>query len=189
MTIKQRQHLLAFLRLYDGQIDGIWGPKSTAAMDIVLTKYPDLDAEAALLKAVTEWENVTDNNVGNTGGDFWDEIEYFTREEFRCKCGGRYCNGFPAEPNEKMVRIANQLRKNIGVPIDVISGLRCETWNRLQGGVVNSQHMFGEAMDIRALGKSQAVVEAELDKIGGVRYHYAIAGSSNVHFDVPKGNR
>lgn len=122
-------------------------------------------------------------------GTFWDEIEHFNREEFRCQCGGKYCNGYPAEPDERMVRIANQLRKNLGVPITVVSGLRCKTWNAIQGGVSNSQHMYGEAADIYASGVSQARVEAELDKIGGVRYHYPIKGSSNVHFDVPKGNR
>lgn len=189
MTNKQKQHLLAFLGLYDGRIDGIWGPKSQKAMKDFGEIYNRSGDDDDLLTAVYNWvPDATDNNVGHTG-TFWDEIEFFDREEFRCKCGGRYCNGFPAEPKEKLVRIADQLRKNLGVPIDVISGLRCETWNRLQGGVVNSQHMFGEAMDIRARGKSQSVVEAELDKIGGIRYHYPIKGSSNVHFDVPKGNR
>ena len=88
-----------------------------------------------------------------------------------------------------MVRIADQLRKNLGVPISIVSGLRCKTWNAIQGGVSNSQHMYGEAADIYAEGVSQSRVEAELDKIGGVRYHYSIGGSNNVHFDVPKGNR
>jgi uncharacterized protein YcbK (DUF882 family) len=55
--------------------------------------------------------------------------------------------------------------------------------------VENSQHKFGEAADIYAAGYTQAQVEAELDNIGGVRYHYPITGSSNVHFDIPKGAR
>lgn len=123
-------------------------------------------------------------------GTFWDDVApYFTREEFKCKCGGKYCNGYPAEPKEQFVRIAYQLRKNLGVPVTIVSGLRCQTWNRIQGGVANSQHMYGGAGDVRARGKTQAQVEAELDRIGGVRYHYAIAGSSNVHFDIPKGAR
>ena len=122
-------------------------------------------------------------------GTFWDGIRHFKREEFRCKCGGKYCNGYPAEPDERMVRIADHLRKNLGVPITIVSGLRCKTWNAIQGGVVNSQHMYGEAADIYAKGVSQSRVEAELDKIGGVHYHYAIKGSSNVHFDIPKGMR
>ena len=122
-------------------------------------------------------------------GTFWDDIKWFTREEFRCKCKGQYCGGFPAEPKEQLVRIANQLRENLGVPVKVVSGLRCQRWNAIQGGVANSQHMYGEAVDIYAKGTTQAQVERELDRIGGVRYHYAIAGSSNVHFDIPKGAR
>ena len=191
MTNKQKQCLLAYLGYYVGDIDGIWGSMSRAAMAAFIKDFAGLDVpgipedapEKALRHAVAYDLFKTEE------GDFWDEIEYFDREEFRCKCGGKYCDGFPAEPKEEMVRIANQLRKNLGVPIDVISGLRCETWNRIQGGVENSQHMFGEAMDIRARGKSQAVVEAELDRIGGVRYHYPIKNSNNVHFDIPKGAR
>jgi uncharacterized protein YcbK (DUF882 family) len=81
------------------------------------------------------------------------------------------------------------LRNNLGVPITIISGLRCKTWNDIQGGVSNSQHMYGEAADIYADGVHPSRVEAELDKIGGIRYHYHIKNSNNVHFDVPKGNR
>lgn len=201
MTIKQRQHLLAYLGYYVGAIDGDWGAGSKAAAtafqkDRNLT--PDgiggPETDKALRYAVSndimkpETVPDEDNNVPVTG-TFWDEIEFFTREEFRCKCGGKYCNGFPAEPQEQLVRIADQLRKNLGVPITVVSGLRCPEWNRIQKGVKTSQHQYGEALDIYARGKTQAQVEKELDRIGGVRYHYAIAGSSNVHFDIPKGAR
>ena len=187
MTDKQKQNILQFLGLYDGAIDGIWGTKSQAAMESVREKYPGQDDTAALLDAVADWKPEI-HETGSTG-TFWDEIEYFDRSEFKCKCGGKYCNGYPSEPDERMVRIADQLRKNLGVPITIVSGLRCKTWNAIQGGVSNSQHMYGEAADIYAKGVSQSCVEQELDKIGGVRYHYAITGSSNVHFDVPKGNR
>ena len=203
MTIKQRQHLLAYLGYYVGAIDGDWGSGSKAAAtafqkDRNLT--PDgigsPETDKALRYAVAnDLENPivskkeTVDKESLTTGTFWDEIEYFTRDEFKCKCGGKYCNGYPSEPDERMVRIADQLRKNLGVPITIVSGLRCKTWNAIQGGVSNSQHMYGEAADIYAKGVSQSRVEDELDKIGGVRYHYAIKGSSNVHFDVPKGNR
>ena len=149
---------------------------------------PDNSLEKALKHAVA-YDLFKTEPVKDETGTFWDEIEYFDRSEFKCKCGGKYCNGYPAEPNERMVRIADQLRKNLGVPISIVSGLRCKTWNAIQGGVSNSQHMYGEAADIYAKGVSQSRVEAELDKIGGVRYHYPITSSSNVHFDVPKGNR
>ena len=211
MTIEQNQCLLRYLGYYTGAIDGVWGEGSQLATIDFQRDFGGISVdgicgdhtEKALKHAVaygiekkpdsTDYTDVQNNNTGNSTdintGTFWDEIEYFTRDEFKCKCGGKYCNGYPAEPDERMVRIADQLRKNLGVPITIVSGLRCRTWNAIQGGVSNSQHMYGEAADIYAKGVSQSRVEAELDKIGGVRYHYAIAGSNNVHFDVPKGNR
>ena len=207
MTILQIQCLLAYLGYYTITVDGIWGPGTVAAVKAFQGDFGGLDVDGvageatqkALKHAVAygmEKNTSTDEPSGSqTGtsssqtGTFWDEIQYFNREEFRCKCGGKYCNGYPAEPDERMVRIADKLRKNLGVPITIVSGLRCKTWNAIQGGVSNSQHMYGEAADIYAMGVSQSRVEVELDEIGGVRYHYAIKGSNNVHFDVPKGNR
>ena len=198
MTVKQRQHLLAYLGYYVGPVDATWGSGSRAACTafqqdfggIVVDGHGGPETDKALKHAVAYDMFKVDNVVEETlTGSFWDEIEYFTRDEFRCKCGGKYCNGFPAEPKEQLVRIADQLRKNLGVPITVVSGLRCPTWNQIQGGVDNSQHMYGEAADIYASGISQLRVETELDNIGGVRYHYPITGSSNVHFDIPKGAR
>lgn len=196
MTNKQKQNLLAYLGYYVGKIDGIWGTLSKTAMDSFKADFKGLDvpnipenAPEKALKHAVAYDLFKTEPVKEETGTFWDKIEYFDRSEFKCKCGGKYCNGFPSEPDERMVRIANQLRKNLGVPITIVSGLRCKTWNAIQGGVSNSQHMYGEAADIYAKGVSQSRVEQELDKIGGVRYHYAIKGSSNVHFDVPKGNR
>ena len=202
MTVKQRQHLLAYLGYYVGNIDGDWGTLSKTACTafqkdfggIAVDGYGGTETDKALKHSVCygmpaqKVEEVVEEKTEGTG-TFWDDIEHFTRDEFKCKCGGKYCNGYPSEPDERMVRIADQLRKNLGVPITIVSGLRCKTWNAIQGGVSNSQHMYGEAADIYAKGVSQSRVEQELDKIGGVRYHYAIAGSNNVHFDVPKGNR
>lgn len=201
MTNKQRQNLLQYLDYYIGLPDNDWGPLSREAckafqQDRNLTPngYGSPETDKALLYAVyndlKKPQPVEDEVISNSetpAGTFWDDIEYFTRDEFRCKCGGKYCNGFPAEPKELLVRIADQLRKNLGVPITIISGLRCPTWNKIQGGVENSQHMYGEAADVYARGMSQLRVETELDNIGGVRYHYPITGSSNVHFDIPKG--
>lgn len=196
MTIKQKQHLLAYLGYYVGNVDGVWGQLSETAMNAFKADFKGLDipnmtenAPEKALKHAVAYDLFKTEPVKEETGTFWDEIEYFTRDEFRCKCGGNYCNGFPSEPDERMVRIADKLRKNLGVPVTIVSGLRCKTWNAIQGGVSNSQHMYGEAADIYAKGVSQSRVEVELDKIGGVRYHYAITDSRNVHFDVPKGER
>ena len=196
MTIRQRQHLLAYLGYYVGTVDGDWGSGSRAACTafqqdfggIVVDGHGGTETDKALKHAVA-YDLFKTEPAKEETGTFWDEIVHFKRDEFKCKCGGKYCNGYPAEPDERMVRVADQLRKNLGVPITIVSGLRCKTWNAIQGGHSHSQHMYGEAADIYAKGVSQSRVEAELDKIGGVRYHYPIKDSSNVHFDVPKGNR
>lgn len=199
MTDKQRQYLLAYLGYYVGEVDGDWGTLSRTACKAFQTDFggiaidgfggPETDKDLKHAVAIGFLRREPVNDLDTETGTFWDEIEFFDREEFRCKCGGKYCNGYPAEPDERMVRIADQLRKNLGVPITIVSGLRCKTWNAIQNGHAQSQHMYGEAADIYAKGVPQSRVETELDKIGGVRYHYAIKGSSNVHFDVPKGNR
>lgn len=136
-------------------------------------------------------ETATDIPVGDkkeTTGTFWDEIEYFTRDELKCKCGWRYCNGFPAEPQELAVRLADRARKHFGKPAHNVSFLRCPEWNRLQGGVANSQHMYGEAMDIRIDGVSANELYSFMKKQPEVRYTYKI-NEKNVHFDIPKGAR
>ena len=198
MTIRQRQHLLAYLGYYVGTVDGDWGSGSRAACTafqqdfggIVVDGHGGTETDKALKHAVAyDLFKVDISNEETTTGSFWDDIQYIKRDEFRCKCGGKNCNGFPAEPKEQLVRIADQLRKNLGVPITIVSGLRCPTWNQIQGGVADSQHQYGEAADIYCSGISQLRVETELDNIGGVRYHYPITGSDNVHFDIPKGAR
>jgi len=201
MDAKDMQCLLLYLkdrqgnRYYTGTVDGVWGSLSAKALRAFQQDYPGLsptgEADGADWTALTRAvaEGIPQKEEAASAGSFWEEIRYFDREEFRCRCGGKYCGGFPAEPREQLVRIADRLRQNLGVPVTVVSGLRCPTWNAIQGGVADSQHMYGEAADIYAAGCTQAQVEAELEAIGGVRYHYPISGSANVHFDIPKGAR
>lgn len=162
MTDKQRQNLLQYLGYYDGIPDGAWGPKSRAACRAFQTDFGGIaqdgfggpETDAALKHAVSlgflKREDATDTNAGSKDktGTFWNEIEFFDREEFRCQCGGKYCNGFPNEPHEATVRFADAIRRRVGKPIRVNSGLRCPTWNSIQGGVANSNHMTGGAVDL-----------------------------------------
>ena len=171
MTAKQRQHLLAYLGYYVGNIDGDWGTLSREACrrfqqdfgGITADGFGGPETDKALKHAVAigfllREPVAEDNNVPSTG-TFWDEIEFFDREEFRCQCGGKYCNGFPNEPHEATVRFADAIRRRLGKPINVNSGLRCQTWNSIQGGVANSNHMGGGAVD---LGCPAGVTPAEM---------------------------
>ena len=158
MTNTQRQHLLAYLGYYVGTIDGDWGTLSRTACKAFQTDFGGIAADGfggpetdkALKHAVAigflRREPVPDSDTKT--GTFWDEIAFFEREEFRCQCGGKYCNGFPTEPHEATVRFADAIRRRVGKPIPVNSGLRCPTWNSIQGGVANSNHMTGGAVDL-----------------------------------------
>lgn len=193
MTIRQIQNLLQFLGFYDGIPDSMWGSKSRAATEKFQGKYKGLavtgtadeQTQKALRDAVAYGMPQYEAESGADSGDFWNDIEYFDREEFRCKCGGKYCKGFPAEPKETMVRLANGARKHFGRPGYIVSGLRCKTWNAIQGGVANSQHMHGEACDLQIQGVSGDDLLAYIQAQPGVRCAYKITGTNNVHFDVP----
>lgn len=128
-----------------------------------------------------------ETNAKGQTGTFWDEIEFFTEEEFRCKCGGRYCSGYPARMREEVVRICDNARRYFGRPGHIVSGLRCRTWNTIQGGVGNSQHLYGEAVDLRIEGITSDELMAFL-ATQPHRYSYRINGT-NVHVDIPKGKR
>lgn len=157
------------------------------AMGLSVTGIVDKETYAELC----QWTGpAPDKNVGDKAspaGTFWDEIEFFTEEEFKCKCGGRYCSGYPARMREEVVRICDNARRHFGKRGSIVSGLRCQIWNSSQGGVANSQHMYGEAVDLRIDGVSADKLLAFI-KTQPHRYAYKINGT-NVHVDVPKGKR
>lgn len=168
MDNKQRQHLLAYLGYYVGAVDGIWGSGSREAClafqrdrELTVDGYGGPETDKALRYAVyndlekTEpVEDVPDNNVENKTGTFWDESEFFDREEFRCQCKGKYCNGFPVEPEEELIRTCNEIRRRLGVPVSIVdsggSGVRCPRHNAAVGGVGNSNHLYGKAADLHS---------------------------------------
>lgn len=193
MTVKQIQNLLQYLGYYNGIPDGDFGPLSRQAVTDFQRAFglkvdgdPGPETQKALTHAVAYGMPTRDEPEPTA--DWWDEIEFFTREEFKCKCGGQYCDGYPAEMQEKVVRIADAARKHFGRPAHVVSGLRCETWNKIQDGVEESQHIYGEACDLRISGVTADKLLAWFLQQNGVRYAYKINGT-NVHFDIPKGDR
>ena len=193
MTVKQIQNLLQYLDYYNGIPDGDFGPLTREAVTDFQRAFglkvdgdPGPETQKAMTHAVAY--GMPERKQPEPTADWWDEIEFFDREEFRCQCGGQYCDGYPAEPQEKMVRIADAARKHFKRPANVVSGLRCETWNEILGGVWNSQHRYGEACDLQIPGVTGAQLMAFLDT-QPIRYAYIINDTNNVHFDIPKGKR
>lgn len=170
MTDRQKQHLLGYLGYYNAEVDGIWGPLSRKAME----EFREDHGEKDLREAVAE------------DGSFWDEIDFFSREEFRCTCGGRGCGGFPAEPRERLVRNADAVRKHFGRAAIVSSGVRCRLRNsELSGSAANSLHLSGRAMDFCVRGVGSGELLKLVRTLPGVDECYAIDGSY-VHMGVEK---
>lgn len=181
MTIRQIQNLLDYLGYDPGAIDGVMGRNTQAAVRRFQADYgltadgdPGAATQKMLIGAVAgtavKVDKPADANQAQTG-TFWDDIQYFSRAEFKCQCGGKYCNGFPAEPAEETVRMADEIRKRVGVPLTVNSGLRCKQHNAEVGGVPNSLHTTGQAVDLSGAispSKLYAIAqEVQAEKIPG----------------------
>lgn len=183
MNTKQKQALLFYLGYYVGAIDGVWGSGSKTACKAFQKDFGlaadgvcGTDTEKALKHTVCY--GISKKEEAVQSGDFWDDIKYFKKSEFRCKCG---CGADKME--EKLIRVADRVRGHFGKPVTVSSGRRCSKHNANVGGVSNSRHLSGKAMDFCVSGKSSAQVLEYVQKQSEIRYAYAIDGSY-VHMDV-----
>lgn len=61
--------------------------------------------------------------------------------------------------------LLDPIRERFAVPMIITSGYRCERVNKLVGGVDNSQHMTGEAVDFCFAGFSKKTMAAAFFEI------------------------
>lgn len=187
LSVTERQKYLRELGFYNGRIDGLEGIKTVKAYQELQTKYfarpQDVDGKYGmntdrLLRSVYACR----------------KSKYFNLDEFKCKCSGKYCTGYPAALDEDLVNGLNALRSTYGLPISITSGMRCSKWNAKQGGASGSRHMQGKAADITGAptntAKKRAAVKALWMKQKEARYTYCQEDSkkynmgSSVHVDV-----
>ena len=80
-------------------------------------------------------------------------MKYFTPEGdpmlFACPCGE--CD---AAPSRAFLERLDEARGIAGVPFTVVSGPRCAAHNAAVGGAPGSDHLLGEAADIRTKSSS-----------------------------------
>lgn len=175
MTPRMKQGIMAITADADGNfyyndaLDGKWGPKSKAAAERFLRDFTGEKAE----------ESAT---PGPKPASVWDGIKYFTKEECCCRCKRKYCDG-TKEPERELLEVADEIRETIGGPLIPTSVIRCEEWNEICGGVANSRHKLGKAMDAWVPGMTAAELLAIAQKNPRVRYAYAV-DELVVHFDV-----
>lgn len=149
LSIKTRQKYLKTLGFYTGKVDGIEGNLTKAAYLKIQKKYfPESEQDSV-------YGNKTDILLKSAYN--CRDLKYFKLEEFKCKCGGKYCTGYPAVVKRSLVtKLDKKLRPKYGA-MSIISGLRCKVWNRLQGGVANSEHMNGGAADFQCAESRKGV--------------------------------
>ena len=197
MTVKQIQCLLTYLGYSPGTIDGIEGRNTQGAIRAFQADYGltvdgifGIGTEARIREVVASGEppQQPQDAQGTEGGaDWWQDIRYFKRAEFRCPCGR--CGGFPVEPQESIVRTVDEIRYRLGIPISIVdgggSGVRCAAHNAEVGGVANSQHLFGLAADLHSAAspaEMKAAAEEVLGHTGGIGLY-----GWGIHVDTRQG--
>lgn len=167
LSVKTRQKYLKTLGFYDGKIDGKWGTKSKKATLALQKKYFSREKDRDGV-----YGNNTDillRSAYNCRG-----LKHFKLEEFKCKCRGKYCTGYPAVVSRSLVlKLDQKLRVKYGA-MSIISGLRCKRWNVLQGGVSGSMHTKGKAVDFQC-AESRKGVSARKKIIAYCKKHFSYA--------------
>jgi uncharacterized protein YcbK (DUF882 family) len=108
--------------------------------------------------------------------------EHFDSKEFACHCG---CG--ESKVNPKLIELLESIRKKVGKSINIVSGHRCEEHNKKVGGAAHSQHVLGNAADIRIPGMDASDVQHWLvinfnKEIGGMGCY-----NTFTHVDVREG--
>lgn len=106
----------------------------------------------------------------------WNEITHFKIHEFDCKCGCGQNN-----ISGELVSMLEKAREIAGVPFKINCGCRCIKHNQEVGGVADSAHCKGLAVDISALGDSVrfSIVSALLS----VGFKRVLLYSTFIHVD------
>ncbi len=107
--------------------------------------------------------------------------EHFKSGEFACHCCG--LEGV----SDELIDLLEDIREAVAAPVSVLSGRRCVSHNQACGGKVHSQHLLGEAADIKVASLTPkelgALIERRFNPPGMGVY------STFVHVDVRKGAR
>ncbi len=111
------------------------------------------------------------------------DFKNFEFKELKCKCGGKYCNGYPVGFSYELLSQLQDVRNYFGKPVIITSAVRCAQHNANVGGVKNSKHTQGRAVDFYVKGVSYAKLKAYVNKLPYKNYQYNIRGSV-MHRDI-----
>lgn len=113
------------------------------------------------------------------------DFKNFSYSEFKCKCGGKYCNGYPVPFSYELAKNLQTIRTHFGQPLYITSPLRCEQHNKNSGGTANSKHKKGWAVDFYVKGVSFSELQKYCKTLPYYNYSYRINNNQDViHFDI-----
>lgn len=186
MTTKQRQNLLAYLGYYSGDIDGIYGQQTQAAVErfqeafgcIVVDGLAGQETDKAMRHAVAYGmpeETVKENSTTASA----DAEQYLQSDgcyhiprgvdvqlsknlwahEIHCQ-GNGCCK--ESIISKQMVEMFQRIRDDYGDPIEIAtaggSGYRCSIHNAAVNGAFGSLHKTGSALDLHCRDKEKLLV-------------------------------
>ena len=111
------------------------------------------------------------------------DFKNFTMSELKCKCGGRYCNGYPTGFSYELLGQLQQIRNHFGKPVMITSAVRCKQHNKNVGGISNSKHLEGKAVDFYVKGITYKKLYSYVKTLPHNNYTYNISGSV-MHHDI-----
>ena len=107
----------------------------------------------------------------------------FVTTEFDCN-GNGCCSTTPIDP--KLIEYLQDIHDHFNATTNVVSGYRCETYNKKINGATKSRHMAGRAADIQVTGVSPKLVAQYAEQIGikGIGLYDTDADGHFVHVDT-----
>lgn len=109
----------------------------------------------------------------------------FKYSEFACHCNGKYCNGYPVPFSYDLARNLQTIRNHFGKPVHITSAIRCDKWNTEVGGIKNSKHKKGWAVDFYISGVSYSTLEKYVKTLPYFNYCYRVKPNQDViHYDI-----
>lgn len=192
----------AFQKDYDLTVDGIYGKNTDAKLIAVIKdiqKKIGVTADGVVgnntIVKLKEYQKKNGLAVDGICGKntiaklnakpslSWNDIKHFKKSEFTCKCGCGL-NNIQLE----VVKVADEIREHYGKPCIVNCGTRCTKHNKEVGGVTNSRHLIGKAIDLKVSGIDGGTLlnyTKQLVKQGKLRYTYRITTNGTaVHIDI-----